>query len=46
MRERLAAHGHPALLLLIVVVAFLARTVLLWHAVFTAEGVNYQDSDV
>jgi len=45
MRERLAAHGHLALLGLIVVVAFLARTVLLWGAVFTPEGVNYQDSD-
>src|SRR5678815_673344 len=45
MRERLAAHGHLALLVLIMVVAFLARTVLLWHAVFTPEGVNYQDSD-
>src|ERR1044071_213477 len=45
MRERLAAHGHLALLVLIVVAAFLARTVLLWSAVFTSEGVNYQDSD-
>lgn len=45
MRERLAAHGHIALLVLIVIVAFLARTVLLWNGVFTGEGVNYQDSD-
>jgi len=45
MRERLATHGHVALLVVIVVVAFLARTVLLWSAVFTPEGVNYQDSD-
>ena len=45
MRERLAARGHLALLLLIVLAAFLARTLLLWHGVFTAEGVNYQDSD-
>jgi len=46
MRERLlGAYGHRALLVLIVVVAFLARTVFLWRAVFTGEGVNYQDSD-
>jgi dolichyl-diphosphooligosaccharide--protein glycosyltransferase len=45
MREWLAAHGHRALLVLIVVAAFLARTVFLWRAVFTGEGVNYQDSD-
>jgi dolichyl-phosphooligosaccharide-protein glycotransferase len=45
MRERLAAHGHRGLLTLIVVVAFLARTALLWRSVFTGEGVNYQDSD-
>src|SRR5205085_1048604 len=45
MREHLAAHGHRALLVLIVVAAFLARTVFLWRAVFTGEGVNYQDSD-
>src|SRR5262245_35384923 len=45
MRERLAAHGHRGLLALIVVVAFLARTALLWRSVFTGEGVNYQDSD-
>jgi len=45
MRERLAAHGHQLLIVLIVVVAFLIRTVFLWRAVFTGEGVNYQDSD-
>jgi dolichyl-phosphooligosaccharide-protein glycotransferase len=45
MRERLAALGHWWLVLGIVVVAFLARTVLLFTAVFTAGGVNYQDSD-
>jgi len=45
MRERLAAHGHLGLLVLIVVAAFLVRTLLLWHGVFTGEGVNYQDSD-
>jgi dolichyl-phosphooligosaccharide-protein glycotransferase len=45
MRERLAAHWHGALLALIVVIAFLTRTVFLWRAVFTGEGVNYQDSD-
>lgn len=45
MRERLAALGHWWLLLAIAVVAFLARTVLLFNAVFTTAGVNYQDSD-
>ncbi|HET7342920.1 MAG TPA: STT3 domain-containing protein, partial [Methylomirabilota bacterium] len=45
MRERLAAHGHRGLLLLIVLVAFLARTVFLWRAVFSGGQVNYQDSD-
>ncbi|HEY2996390.1 MAG TPA: oligosaccharyl transferase, archaeosortase A system-associated [Methylomirabilota bacterium] len=45
MRERLAAHGHQLALVLIVLVAFLVRTIFLWRAVFTGEGVNYQDSD-
>src|SRR5262245_13110087 len=45
MRERLAARGHVLLLALIVVAAFLTRTMFLWRAVFTGEGVNYQDSD-
>src|SRR5688572_7900027 len=45
MREGLRAHGHRALLALIVVVAFAARTVFLWRAVITDAGVNYQDSD-
>ena len=45
MRERLAALGHWWLLIAIAVVALLARTVLLFKAVFTAAGVNYQDSD-
>jgi len=45
MRERLAAHWHHLLLLLIVVIAFLMRTAFLWRGVFTGEGVNYQDSD-
>ncbi len=42
MRERLIRLGPLAG---IVVVAFLARTALLFGAVFTAAGVNYQDSD-
>src|SRR2546430_9655128 len=45
MRERRAAYARGGLLALIVVVAFLVRTVFLWRAVFTGEGVNYQDSD-
>src|SRR5262245_48041729 len=45
MRERLAAHGHHALLALIVVAGFLMRTMFLWRAVFSSVGVNYQDSD-
>jgi dolichyl-diphosphooligosaccharide--protein glycosyltransferase len=45
MREGLAARGHVLLLALIVVAAFLTRTMFLWRAVFTGEGVNYQDSD-
>ena len=45
MRERLAALGHWWLVALIVVVAFLARTVPLFDAVFGGSGVNYQDSD-
>ena len=45
MRERLRRHGHLLLLAVIVVIAFLLRTVFVWRAVFTGEGVNYQDSD-
>jgi dolichyl-phosphooligosaccharide-protein glycotransferase len=45
MRERLAGLGHRGLLVLIVVAAFLMRTAFLWSAVFTTEGVNFQDSD-
>ena len=45
MRERLLAFGHRWLLVLIVVAAFLMRTVFLWRAVFAGGDVNYQDSD-
>jgi len=45
MRERLVAFGHRWLLVLIVVAAFLMRTVFLWRAVFAGGDVNYQDSD-
>src|SRR4030095_9017151 len=45
MREGLAARAHVLLLALIVVAAFLTRTMFIWRAVFTGEGVNYQDSD-
>jgi oligosaccharyl transferase (archaeosortase A-associated) len=45
MRERLARLGRWWPLAGIVVVAFLGRTVFLFNAVFTAGGVNYQDTD-
>ncbi len=45
MRERLARLGPAGLLIVIVVAGFLARSLLLWRAVFTPAGVNYQDSD-
>jgi dolichyl-diphosphooligosaccharide--protein glycosyltransferase len=45
MREWLARLPRGWALAGIVVVAFLARTVFLFRAVFTPSGVNYQDSD-